>query len=51
MSPQIKNSHFGLYKCFSVASSLFINWLKFAEGALYRANILKLDDLVSMSIQ
>jgi len=49
MSPQIKNSDFGLYKYFRVASSLFIHWLKFAEGALYDSNILKLDDLVSIS--
>jgi hypothetical protein len=50
MSPQIKDPDFGLYKYFRVASSLFINWSKFAEGALYKANILKLDDLVSSSI-
>jgi hypothetical protein len=49
MSPQIKNSDYGLFKYFRVASSLFIKWLKLAEGALYRANILKLDDLVSSS--
>jgi len=49
MSPQIKNPDFGLYKYFRVTSSLSINWLKFAEGALYKANILKLDYLVSSS--
>jgi hypothetical protein len=32
-----------------VAFNLFINWLKFADGGLYKANILKLDDLVSSS--
>jgi hypothetical protein len=32
MSPQIKNSDFGLYKYFKVVSSLSISWLKFAEG-------------------
>jgi len=47
MRPQIKNSDFGLYKYFRVASSLFINWLKFAEGALYKVNILTPDDLIS----
>jgi hypothetical protein len=47
MSPPIKNSDFGLYKYVRVASNFFINWLKFAEGALYKAAILKLDDLVS----
>jgi hypothetical protein len=40
MLPQIKNSDFGLFKYFRVASSLSINWLKFADGALYKANIL-----------
>jgi len=45
MSPQTENSDFG------VVSSLFINWLKLAEGPLYRANILKLVDLVSSSIE
>jgi hypothetical protein len=49
MLPQSKNSDFGLCKYFWVASSLFINWLKFAEGTLYKTNILKLDDLVSSS--
>jgi hypothetical protein len=49
MSQQIKNSDFGLYKYFRVAPTFFINLLKFAEGALYKANILKLDDLVSSS--
>jgi hypothetical protein len=44
MSPQI-NSDFGLYKYFRVASSLSVNWLKFAEGALNKANY----DLVSSS--
>jgi hypothetical protein len=49
MSPQIKNSDFGLYKYFRVASSVFINWLKFEKGTLYKAHI-KLDDLVSSSV-
>jgi len=44
MSLQIKNSYFGLYKYFRIASNLSINWLKFAERTLYEANILKLDD-------
>jgi hypothetical protein len=48
MSSQIKNSDFGLCNYFRVASSLFKNWLKFSEVALYRADILKLDDLVSI---
>jgi hypothetical protein len=43
MSPHITNSDFGLYKYFRVASSLSINWLKFAEGALYKANIFRLN--------
>jgi hypothetical protein len=50
MSPQIKNSDCELYKYFRVASSLSINLLKFAIGAQYKGNILKLDDLVSSSI-
>jgi hypothetical protein len=50
MSPHIKNSDFGLYKYIRVASSLSINWLKFAEGTLYKAKIPMLDDLVSSSI-
>jgi len=50
MSPQIKNSDFVLYKYFSVACILSINWSKFSEAALYKANILKLDNLVSSSI-
>jgi hypothetical protein len=50
MSPQIKNSDFGLYKYFRVASSLSIKWLKFADGALYKANILKLDYLILSSV-
>jgi hypothetical protein len=50
MSPQIKDPDFGLCKYFRVGSSFFINWLKFAKGVLYKANILKLDDLVSSSI-
>jgi hypothetical protein len=50
MSPEINNSDFGLYKYLRLASSLFINWLKFAAGALYEANILQLDDLVSSSV-
>jgi hypothetical protein len=35
------------YQYFRVASNFLINWLKLAEGVLYKANILKLDDLVS----
>jgi hypothetical protein len=50
MSPQIKISDFGLCKYFRLASSISINWLKFAAGALYKANNLKLDDLLSSSI-
>jgi len=50
MSPQIKNSDCSLHTYFGVASSLSINWLQFAEGALYKANILKAGDLVSSSI-
>jgi hypothetical protein len=49
MSPQIKNSNFGLYKYLRVAPHLFMNWLQFAEGTLYKANILKLGDLVLSS--
>jgi hypothetical protein len=47
MSPEIKNSDFGLYRYFKVASSLFLNSLKSAEGALYRLNTIKLHHLVS----
>jgi len=50
MSPQIKNSDFELYKYFREACSLSINRLKSVEGAVYKANILKLDDLVSCSV-
>jgi hypothetical protein len=32
MSPQTKNSDFGLYKYFRVASSLSMNSLEFADG-------------------
>jgi hypothetical protein len=49
MSPQIQNSDFGLYRYFKVPYNLSINWLKSAERALYKGNILKLDDLVSSS--
>jgi len=51
VSPQIKNLDYGLYKYFRVASSLSINWLHFAEGALYKDNTLKLDDLVPSSTE
>jgi hypothetical protein len=49
MSPQIKKSGFGLYKYFRVASNHFINWLKSSDGAMYKANLLKLVDLISSS--
>jgi len=49
MSPQIKNSDFELCKYFRVASSHYINLLKYEENALCKANILKLHDLVSSS--
>jgi hypothetical protein len=40
----------GLYRYFRVVSSLYKNWLKFPEWAVYKAKILKLDDLVSSSV-
>jgi len=40
MSPQIKNSNYELCKYLRVASSLSINWLKFAEGTLYKLIII-----------
>jgi hypothetical protein len=39
MSPQIINSDFGLYRYFRVASSLFRDWIRSHEGALYKPNI------------
>ena len=44
MSPQIKSSAVSLYRCFKAADSL-----KFLVGALYKLNIINLDDLVSGS--
>jgi hypothetical protein len=47
MSPQIKNSNFGLYKYFKVASNPLRNRLKSPDGGLYKLNIIKLHVLVS----
>ena len=50
MSPQIKNSTFGLYRYFRTLSRFFINWLKSLVGALHKLNIINLDDLVCSSM-
>jgi hypothetical protein len=42
VSPQIKNSAFGLYRCFKVSSRSFINSLKSPVGALYKLNVINL---------
>jgi len=47
MSPQIKNYAVGFYRYFKAPSRFFINWLKSPVGALYKLNIINLDDLVS----
>jgi hypothetical protein len=49
MSPQIKNSPFGLYLYFKVSSRFLISRLKFHVGALYKLSILNLDASVSSS--
>jgi len=50
MSQQIKNSAWGLYRCFQASSRFFINWLKSPVGALYKLNIINVDDLFSSSM-
>jgi hypothetical protein len=50
MSPQIKNSALGLYKCFKVSSSVLINCLKSLIDALYKLHIIYVDDLFSISL-
>jgi hypothetical protein len=47
MSPQTENSNFGFFRYFKVAPNLFINFLKSAEGALHKLNIIKFDALDS----
>ena len=46
MSAQIRSSALGLYKYFKASSRYFISWLKSPVGALYKLNIINLDDLV-----
>ena len=47
MSPQIRNSAFGLYESFKVSYRRFTNWLKSPVVALYKQNII---DLVALYI-
>ena len=49
MSPQMKSSALGLYRCFKALSRFSINLLKSPLGAVCKLNIIYLDDLVSSS--
>jgi hypothetical protein len=51
MSAQIQSSSLGLYRWFKASSRYFKRWLKSPVGALYKLNIINLDDLVSSSTQ
>jgi len=50
MSLQIKSSTLGLYSSCNTSYIFFINLLKSPVGALYKLNILNLDDLVASSV-
>jgi hypothetical protein len=47
ITSKIKNSDFGLYKYFKVASNSLRNQLNSPDGALYKFNVIKLHALVS----
>jgi hypothetical protein len=47
MSPQIKNSDFGLHRYFKAATNPLRDQLKSPDGAPYKLNIIKLHAIVS----